>query len=154
MEHRITASWERAGAAFERNNYQRDHRVHFAGGQEIGASSAANYGGNASLADPEQLLLAALASCHMLTFLAVAANRGYVIDRYVDEAVCELGQNAEGQTAVVRAVLSPKVSFSGDKKPDLEQYRQLHERAHKACFIGNSIRTKVDLDPVLLGSDA
>lgn len=150
MEHRITASWAREGATFERNNYQRDHRVRFAGGQEIGASSAATYNGNPALADPEQLLLAALASCHMLTFLAVAANRGYVIESYVDEAVCELGQNPEGQTAVVRAVLSPKVRFSGDKQPDQEQFRQLHERAHKACFIGNSIRTKVDLDPSLL----
>lgn len=152
MEHRIVATWDRGDAAFERGNYGKDHRITFAGGQEIGASSAASYGGNAALADPEQLLLAALASCQMLTFLAVAANRGYVVDSYQDDAVCELGQNAEGQTAVVRAVLTPKVRFSGDKQPDLEQFRQLHERAHKACFIGNSLRTKVDLDPVLIGA--
>lgn len=153
MEHRIVASWDRGNSIFERGNYGKDHRITFAGGQEIGASSAASYGGNAGLADPEQLLLAALSSCQMLTFLAVAANRGYVIDSYQDDAVCELGQNAEGQTAVVRAVLTPKVRFSGEKRPDPEQFRQLHERAHKACFIGNSLRTKVDLDPVMLAAD-
>ncbi|MBK8283899.1 MAG: OsmC family protein [Ahniella sp.] len=149
MEHRIVASWARGEAAFERGNYGKDHQVTFAGGQQIGASSASSYGGNAALADPEQLLLAALASCHMLTFLAIASNRGFVVESYQDDAVCELGQNPEGQTAVVRAVLTPKVRFSGDKHPDHEQFRQLHERAHKACFIANSVRTKVDLDPVM-----
>jgi len=153
MEHRIVATWTRNGAAFERGNYGKDHRVVFAGGQDIGASSAASYGGNPAYADPEQLLLAALSSCHMLTFLAVAANRGFVIEHYQDDAVCELGQNADGQMAVVRAVLTPKVRFSGDKQPDHDQFRQLHERAHKACFIGNSIKTKVDLDPVLLADE-
>ncbi len=149
MEHRIVASWARGEAVFERGNYGKDHQVTFAGGQQIGASSASSYGGNGELADPEQLLLAALSSCHMLTFLAIASNRGFVVESYQDDAVCELGQNAEGQTAVVRAVLTPKVQFSGDKLPDHEQFRQLHERAHKACFIANSVRTKVDLDPVM-----
>src|SRR5690606_17187939 len=77
-DHRITLNWQRNDATFERGNYLKDHEVRYLGGQTLAVSSAAAYGGNAALADPEQMLLSALASCHMLTFLAVAANRGYV----------------------------------------------------------------------------
>ena len=108
-DHRITLDWQRNDATFERGNYPKDHRVRYLGGQTLGVSAAAAYGGNATLADPEQVLLSALSSCHLLTFLAVAANRGYIVDEYLDDAECELGKNAEGVTAVVGATLRPSV---------------------------------------------
>lgn len=146
-DHRITLNWQRNGASFERGNYPKDHAVRYLGGQTLAVSSAAAYGGNAALADPEQMLLSALASCHMLTFLAVAANRGYVVDQYLDDAECELGKNAEGATAVVTATLRPAVRFSGDKQPSAEDYDKLHERAHKGCFVGQSLKTDVRIEP-------
>ena len=146
-DHRITLNWQRNGASFERGNYPKDHAVRYLGGQTLAVSSAAAYGGNAALADPEQMLLSALASCHMLTFLAVAANRGYVVDQYLDDAECELGKNAEGATAVVTATLRPAVRFSGDKQPSAEDYDKLHERAHKGCFVGQSLKTDVRVEP-------
>lgn len=146
-DHRITLNWQRNGASFERGNYPKDHAVRYLGGQTLAVSSAAAYGGNAALADPEQMLLSALASCHMLTFLAVAANRGYVVDQYLDDAECELGKNAEGATAVVTATLRPAVRFSGDKQPSAEDYDKLHERAHKGCFVGQSLKTEVRVEP-------
>jgi organic hydroperoxide reductase OsmC/OhrA len=146
-DHRITLNWQRNDATFERGNYPKDHQVRYLGGQTLGVSAAAAYGGNAALADPEQMLLSALASCHMLTFLAVAANRGFVIDQYLDDAECELGKNAEGATAVVRATLRPAVRFAGDKQPDAEEYARLHERAHKGCFVGQSLKTEVRVAP-------
>lgn len=146
-DHRITLNWQRNEATFERGNYPKDHQVRYLGGQTLGVSAAAAYGGNAALADPEQMLLSALASCHMLTFLAVAANRGFVVDQYLDDAECELGKNAEGATAVVRATLRPAVRFAGDKQPDAEEYAKLHERAHKGCFVGQSLKTEVRVAP-------
>lgn len=148
-EHRIGLQWSRNGGPFERGSYNRDHDLRFSGGQVVHNSAAPGvYGGKAEASNPEELLLAALSSCHMLTFLAVAANRGYVIDSYNDEAVAELDKNADGKMAVVKAILAPKVTFSGDKKPNADEYKTLHERAHAACFIANSVKTAVELRPL------
>jgi organic hydroperoxide reductase OsmC/OhrA len=145
-EHRIFLDWSRDGGPFERGNYTKDHHIRFAGGQALTNSAASGaYGGNAAASNPEELLLSALSSCHMLTFLAVAANRGYVIDSYHDDAVATLDKNAEGKMAVVKAVLAPKVTFAGDKQPSREDYAKLHERAHAACFIANSVKTDVEI---------
>jgi len=149
-DHRIALEWSRDGAPFERGNYPKNHAIRFDGGQTLRNSSApGDYGGDASASNPEELLLSALSSCHMLTFLAVCANRGYVVDSYRDNAAAELGKNAEGKMAVVAATLAPSVTFSGDKRPNAEDYVKLHERAHAACFIANSIKTQVALQPVM-----
>ena len=149
-EHRITLNWQRGDAAFERGNYPKDHKVQYVGGQTLGVSASADYGGNGAMADPEQMLLSALSSCHMLTFLAVAANRGFVVDQYLDDAECEIGKNDDGVTAVVWALLRPSVSFSGDKFPGLEEYDKLHERAANACFVGQSLKTEVTIEAKLV----
>jgi len=142
-EHRTSLKWSRNGGPFARGNYVSDHEIHYSGGQTLHAAPSPEYGGNAAHADPEQMLLSALSSCHMLTFLAVAANRGYVIDSYVDEAVAILGKNADGKMAVIEATLSPKVVFATDRQPSAEDYAKMHERAHAGCFIANSVKTTV-----------
>jgi organic hydroperoxide reductase OsmC/OhrA len=149
-EHRIDLSWRRDGAPFAREGYPRDHGIAFSGGQRLAASSAPGYGGNPDHADPEELLLAALSSCHMLTFIAVCANRGYVVDAYDDPAIAVLGKDEEGRTAVTHATLKPRVRFADGKAPTPEEFERLHERAHRACFIGNSVRTKVTIEPAIL----
>ncbi|MBK7043252.1 MAG: OsmC family protein [Rhodanobacteraceae bacterium] len=145
-DHRITLNWQRHDAAFERGNFPKDHQVRYLGGQTLAVSSAVAYGGNVALADPEQMLLSALSSSHLLTFLAVAANRGFVVDEYLDDAECELGKNAEGAMAVVSATLRPTVRFAGDNQPNAEEYAKLHERAHRGCFVGQSLKTDVRID--------
>jgi len=144
-EHTIDLSWARNGGPFERGHYSRDHSVRFEGGQTIRNSAAADFGGEAGASNPEELLLAALSSCHMLTFLAVAANRGYVIESYEDHATALLEKNAEGNMAVTHATLTPKVQFGGDKQPSAEDYARMQERAHAACFIANSVKTVVEV---------
>ena len=144
-EHHITLSWSRANGPFERGNYAREHSLRFEGGQTLENSAAGDFGGVAHASNPEELLAAALSSCHMLTFLAVAANRGYVIDRYDDTATARLEKNGEGQMAVTHVTLAPKVRFGGDKQPTSEDYRKLHERAHHACFIANSVKSEIEL---------
>ncbi len=144
-EHHIELVWARDGGPFERGNYRREHAIHFQGGQTLLNSAASGYGGDASASNPEELLAASLATCHMLTFLAVAANRGYTVERYEDHAVAILAKNADGVMAVTKVVLAPKVGFSGDKQPNAEDYARMQERAHAACFIANSVKTEVEL---------
>jgi organic hydroperoxide reductase OsmC/OhrA len=144
-EHRTSLQWARNGGPFARGNYVSAHTIGYSGGQTLNAAPSPELGGDDAHADPEQMLLSALSSCHMLTFLAVAANRGYVVDSYNDDAVATLGKNADGKMAVIQATLSPRVTFSGDKQPSPEEYSKLHERAHTACFIANSVKTKVDI---------
>jgi organic hydroperoxide reductase OsmC/OhrA len=146
-EHRISIDWARNGGPFARGNYLSDHEIRYSGGQTLRGAPSPEFGGDAAHADPEQLLLSALSSCHMLTFLAVCANRGYVVDSYHDDAVAVLGKNDEGKMAVLQATLAPRVTFAADHRPTAEEYARLHERAHAGCFIANSIRTRVDVKP-------
>lgn len=81
----------------------------------------------------------------MLTFLALAANRGYVLESYADDAVAILDKNADGKPAVTRAILNPRTQFSGDKIPSAADIEALHERAHANCFIANSVKTAVEV---------
>lgn len=145
-EHKIELNWSRNDGPFERGNYTRDHNVHFSGGQILHNSAATDYAGNAQHSNPEELLAAALSSCHMLTFLAVAANRGYSVEHYHDMATAILEKNNQGQIVVTKTILNPKVTFSGDLQPTPEEYEKLHERAHAACFIANSVKTEVELN--------
>jgi organic hydroperoxide reductase OsmC/OhrA len=146
-EHRIALQWSRDGGPFARGNYRSHHEIRYSGGQTLQVGPSPDLGGDPALADPEQMLLAALSSCHMLTFLAVAANRGYVIDDYSDDAVAVLGKGENGKTVVTQATLAPKVTFSADRRPTADEYAKLHERAHAACFIANSVKTRVDVHP-------
>ena len=111
------------------------------------ASAAPAYLGNPQRVDPEAAFVAALSSCHMLTFLALASNKGFVVDSYVDSAVGHLEKNAAGKFAVTRVDLNPKIAFSGAKLPAQADLDWLHDKAHKECFIANSVTTEVHVVP-------
>ena len=146
-EHRVTIAWQRETTDFSYETYGRDHVWRFEGGTELAASSTPDFGGNRNLVDPEQAFVAALSSCHMLTFLAIAARRRLIVDRYQDEAIGTLEKNQAGELAMTRVVLRPRISFGGDKKPSDEELERLHERAHRTCFLANSVRTCVTVEP-------
>ncbi|WP_386066629.1 OsmC family protein [Tahibacter sp. UC22_41] len=146
-EHHTSLSWQRDGGPFERGNYRREHQLRFERGQELLNSAAPGYGGAANATDPEELLLAAVSSCHMLTFLALCANRSYTLDSYADDAVAILDKNADGKFAVTHVTLNPRTRFSGDKIPNAEEIATLHERAHANCFIANSVKSAVEVRP-------
>ena len=147
-QHHSKIEWQRAAHPTEADTFSRNHVATLNGGQTLKLSSAAVYKGDPDAADPEQRLLTALASCHMLTFLAVAEVKGFLVERYVDNPVAHLEKNAEGRMAVTRMELSPQVSFSGDKQPDAEALDKLHASAHRNCFIGQSITSQVTVTPV------
>jgi organic hydroperoxide reductase OsmC/OhrA len=118
----------------------------FHGGSEIGASAAPQYLGNPELVDPERAFVAALSSCHMLTFLALAARGGFVVDEYRAEAIGIMERNGEKRIAITRVILHPNIAW-GSEPPNQEQLDALHAKAHKHCFIANSVTTVVEIAP-------
>jgi organic hydroperoxide reductase OsmC/OhrA len=145
-EHRVDVTWERSGSAFDYESFDRTHRWSFPGGPALEASSAPEYKGRADLPNPEQALAVALSSCHMLTFLSLAARRRLVVESYRDEASAWLGKDAEDRLAVTRVVLRPRVEFAG-APPAPGVLERLHEQAHRHCFIANSVKTEVVVEP-------
>jgi organic hydroperoxide reductase OsmC/OhrA len=145
-EHKVTLEWKRATESFSYETYSRDHVLLFEGGVRVSASAAPAYRGNPAHVNPEEALVAALSSCHMLTFLAVAAKKQFVVDQYSDHAVGVLEKNQKGKLAITRVTLRPRVVFSGPTLPTPEQITALHERAHSECFIANSVLTEVTVE--------
>jgi organic hydroperoxide reductase OsmC/OhrA len=140
--HEATLSWSRGERGFGYEEYPRDHTWRFEGGPEVTATAAPDYKGNPGRVDPEEAFVAAVASCHMLTFLAIASRKRLVVDRYDDAAIGFMEKNAEGRLAITRVVLRPQVIFAG-AAPSAEQLARLHESAHANCFIANSVRSEV-----------
>ena len=143
----IGLSWQRTTPDFDVKTFSRDHVWRLAGGQTVQGSSAPDFSGNPEMSNPEEALLAALSSCHMLTFLAIAALRKLVVDRYEDEPLAELGKNDKGKLMVARMTLRPRVMFSGATLPDEDAVRDLHKKAKENCFVGNSVLSQVTLEP-------
>jgi len=146
-EHRATARWTRGQEQFAYETYSRRHRWIFGGGAELDASSAPEYLGDAKLPNPEEALVIALSSCHMLSFLAIAARKRLTVDSYEDAAVGQMEKNESGRLAVTRVELRPRVVFSGPSRPSRDELARLHEQAHRVCFIANSVRTEVTVVP-------
>ena len=146
-EHRATIEWSGGSSEFTYDTYPRDHLWTFEGGIEIPASSAPKFLGTPSLVDPEEALVAAIASCHMLTFLAIAAKKRLIVESYNDSAVGYLEKNDRGKLAMTRVVLRPVIVF-GTSAPTDEQLERLHASAHKNCFIANSVHTSIAIESV------
>jgi len=145
-EHKVTIHWNRQGTDFTYKKYTRDHVWKLEGGNEIRASAAPEYLGNEALVDPERAFVAAISSCHMLTFLALAARDGLVVDDYEDQAVGLMERNADKRVAITRVVLRPKVTWEAEP-PSSEKLDELHANAHKHCFIANSVTTTISVEP-------
>jgi organic hydroperoxide reductase OsmC/OhrA len=142
-EHKATIVWQRETSDFAYDTYDRTHTVTYGGGSSGSLAAAPEYKGNAKLPNPEELLVAALSSCHMLTFLAIAAKKRLTVDHYEDAAVGHMTKNADGKLYVSEVLLKPVVRF---KDPvDEKTLADLHHRAHAECFIANSVLTKVRL---------
>jgi len=142
-EHKVTVEWKRETPDFEYQTYKRDHDWVFDAGITLRGSAAPAYMGNEQCVDPEEAFVASLSSCHMLTFLAIASRKRYVVDSYLDHAVGILAKDSAGNLAITKVTLRPEVRFSGKTLPTTEELRQLHDQAHHACFIANSVKTEV-----------
>lgn len=147
--HRYGArvEWQRDDAAFTDNRYSRQHRWRFDGGIDVVASASPQIVplplSTAEAVDPEEAFVAALSSCHMLWFLSIAAARGYIVERYEDDAEGVLEPNAEGRLAMTRVTLRPQVAFEQRARPSSIEHDNLHHEAHRQCFLATSVTSVV-----------
>ncbi len=151
-EYGAEVVWARDGQDFASNRYSRRHLMRFDGGAEVPGSSSPHSVplpmSDASAVDPEEAFVAAIASCHMLWFLAIAGKRRFIVDHYADSAVGVMARNTEGRMAITRVTLRPKAVFSGEHLPTPEELDALHHKAHEECYIANSVKSEVVVEPV------
>jgi organic hydroperoxide reductase OsmC/OhrA len=151
--HTVQLHWERLEQAFSDRRYSRRHTWRFDGGAVVSGSSSPQVVpspmSDPAAVDPEEAFVASLSSCHLLWFLDLAQRAGWVVDDYRDEPVGAMGRDDQGRMAVTRVTLRPVVRFSGDRCPNAAEHRRLHEAAHAACFIANSVRSEILCEPVL-----
>lgn len=147
-EYRATIEWQSGAAAddFVKGRYSREHVWKFDGGIAVAASPSPSVvpapWSSPSAVDPEEAYVAAIASCHMLTFLYLAAKRGHAVASYRDEAAGVMTKNERGRTWVSRVTLAPRIEWA-DRPPSADELAALHHDAHAECFIANSVRTEI-----------
>jgi organic hydroperoxide reductase OsmC/OhrA len=152
-EYYADIAWKRSpDDIFSDNKYSRAHTWSFDGGVTVPASSSPHvvpipYSIETNV-DPEEAFVASLSSCHMLWFLYLAADKKYVVESYRDQAIGIMAKNADGKLAMTEVTLRPKVVFGGELKPTDEQINKLHHVAHDKCFIANSVKTDVKVEPL------
>ncbi|MGS0673995.1 OsmC family protein [Shewanella sp. 0m-4] len=138
MSFRINLNWIAAEEPIDDpQSFNRDHCITFGSGQQVNASSAPEYNGSTDKINPEESLLAALSSCHMLTFLTIAHLKRLPITSYQDDAYAELGKNAAGKLFINKIVLQPKIEFAEEVTADV--IAKIHDKSHSNCFIANSL---------------
>lgn len=150
-EHKATIQWRKSSPDFLRGKYSREHTWTFDGGVTVPASSSPSVVpvpySNPAAVDPEEAFVAAVSSCHMLSFLYLACKQGFEIEAYSDEAVGHMTRNDKGVPWVGKVLLKPKIVFGGARTPSPQELEHLHHLAHEQCFIANSIKTEVTVRP-------
>jgi|SRR5580658_4254938 organic hydroperoxide reductase OsmC/OhrA len=148
--HSATISWKRTGGDFLKGEYSREHTWAFDGGLVVPASPSPSivrepYSNPANV-DPEEAFVAAISSCHMLSFLYLASRHGFQVDSYHDEAKGLMSKNDKGVPWISSVTLHPKITYGGARLPTAHEAEELHHLAHEQCYIANSVRTKVTVE--------
>jgi organic hydroperoxide reductase OsmC/OhrA len=147
-EHHAQISWKRTTADFTYDTYNRAHEIAFKDGAiTLPASSAPDFKGDAERVDPEEAFVAALSSCHMLTFLAICARKRLAVEAYEDDAIGVLDRGPGGKLWMSRVTLRPQVRFAAGVSVDATALADLHHKSHENCFIANSVTTTVTVEP-------
>jgi organic hydroperoxide reductase OsmC/OhrA len=150
-EHKATIRWSRTGPDFLKGKYSREHTWTFDGGATVPASSSPSVvpapWSNAAHVDPEEAFVASISSCHMLTFVWLASREGFLADSYEDEAVGVMAKNERGAMWINAVTLRPRLVWGGEKVPTAADLERLHHLAHEQCFIANSVKTTVSVQP-------
>ncbi len=142
----IALHWHRATPALQTGTYSNEHTVQYNNRYDLLVDSAPDWGGNPDNTNPEQALASALSSCHMMTFLALAAKAGWPVASYHDYAEAHLGKNPKGQMSVTRIDLHPVVRFDTGFIVSAEELEQMQDRAHRYCFIANTLADSVEIN--------
>ncbi len=142
----IELHWHRNEPQFTPGAYSAAHVVHYNRLFEIDVDAAPDWGGNPEHTNPEQALASALSSCHMMTFLALAAKAEWPVASYHDYAVAHLGKNPKGQMSVTKIDLHPVVRFDTGFNVSDQTLAEMQDRAHRYCFIANTLADSVEIN--------
>jgi organic hydroperoxide reductase OsmC/OhrA len=142
----IDIKWGRKEADLLPGKYSSEHEVIYNQTYKVQSDTAPDWGGSEDNTNPEQALAASLSSCHMMTFLALAAKIKWPVCDYKDHAVAYIGKNKKGQMSVNRIDLNPTVSFDEGFEINEEKLVKMQERAHRYCFIANSLDENVEVN--------
>ncbi len=142
----IDLHWQRTEPEMKPGKFSSAHTVVYNDRHEVVADAAPDWGGDAANTNPEQALAAALSSCHMLTFLALAAKAGWPVASFHDHAVAHLGKNPKGQMSVTRIDLHPVVRFDTGFSVEEPKLAEMQDRAHRYCFIANTLADSVEIN--------
>lgn len=142
----IDLHWHRKEAYFKPFAYSGEHTIQYNSHYDVLADAAPDWGGDPDNTNPEQALAAALSSCHMMTFLAMASKADWPVASYHDHAVAHLGKNPKGQMSVTQIDLNPVVRFDTGFAVTIEQMAEMQDRAHKYCFIANTLADNVTVN--------
>ena len=145
MSHSIEIIWELGDQELSPGNYLTDHKVILNENLTIDGGSSPDYGGSVANINPEQKLAAAVSSCFMMTFLALAAKMKWPVKNYKDKAISYLGKNNEGRMYVNKIELNPQIIFDNDFTLSDDEMHKMKERSHKYCFIANSLSKDVEI---------
>jgi organic hydroperoxide reductase OsmC/OhrA len=152
-EHIATVYWENRQEIFTDDRYSREHTWSFDGGIEVTASASPHVVpvpySNPACVDPEEAFVAALSSCHMLFFLAIAAKKQFIVERYRDRAIGIMNKNEAGKLAMTAIHLHPEITFRGERLPTSAQITAMHEQAHQQCFLANSVKANITIQAVI-----
>jgi len=147
--HGATIEW-RSDGEFVSGRYSRRHEWRFDGGARVVGSSSPDVVpaplSDPAGVDPEEALVASVSSCHMLWFLSLAQAKGLDVLSYVDEAEGVMGRLGPGKMALTKITLRPAIAFAAPP-PDEAALDRLHHQAHERCFIANSLKTEIVVEP-------
>jgi len=150
-EHKAVIKWSHSKGDFLKGTYSREHTWTFDGGVVVPASPSPSAVrppfSNAANVDPEEAFVASISSCHMLTYLYVASRKGFELASYEDEASGVMTKNERGIFWVSSVVLRPHIVYSGSKSPSHDEETEMHHKAHDECFIANSVKTEIKVEP-------
>jgi len=146
-DYKATVNWKRTSPDFFKGKYSREHNWTFDGGFTMPASPSPHVVpvpfSNPAHVDPEEAFVASISSCHMLTFLHLAAKQGFQIDSYEDAAVGTMTKNEKGIPWMSKVILNPRIVYSGEKLPTPADEEKLHHLSHEQCYIANSVKTEI-----------
>lgn len=150
LMYNIHLNWKRETEDFQYDTYNRKHTVFFNGGPKIEIDTSPHFIRNPHFQCPEELLIASLSSCFLLTFLSICCKQGFVIDSYSGQGYCHLN---EKQHCISEIILCPVVTFSSTDQPDKQTMHDLFKQTHERCFIANSLKVPISVNPAFGGME-
>ena len=141
----IELNWHLGDGELIDGEYNTEHQIKVNDEIQYKAGSAAEYGGNVNNMNPEQALAAAISSCHMMTFLALAAKMRWPVKSYKDKAYAFLGKNSKGKICVNKIELNPLIEFYSEFSVSRDEMEKMQDRSHRYCFIANSLSDEVKI---------